>query len=326
MTSVMTEDWAEFDLELATETDEELKLSGDGGSSKVELLSESERVSEPIPKPVSVELSGSENFPAAGVGGDVRLPPLKLGKDVLSTQHPLPGVRIRANRTLAIHGHEEGPSSTAVSLLVFRFDLNTRFSSSKSDRLRSLQIQLLFNQHRDNSTVSIIGFEPASIGSVFLTETKSHDSGIVQVDLASAIGVPTDSLPGSTGVRVEREKTSLHEVRALYQIDGTVRYSDTAKGTGGQPDIVEWAVRENSREKLGIGLSFSGAVLLRRNTDTPFTVGIEMGVELSWMQRFNTFLRWRFRGAHGPLWVKYDPNRDHGTAPPLDFKGLPWKR
>jgi hypothetical protein len=309
MTSVANEDWTEFELEPATETHEELRLSGDERSSKAELLSKFEPMSEPMPKPVSEDLSGVGAFPAAGVSGEVRPPPLQLGKEVLGIQSPLPGVRIRANRTLAIHGHFKGPSSTAASLLAFRFDLSTHSTSSKMDRFRSLQVRLIFDQHRDNSTVSIIGFEPASIGRVFRTETKSRDSGAVRVDLASSISVPTSALSRSAEVRVEREKTSSYEVRAIYQIEGNVSYS--AERPYGPPGIVEWAVMENSREQLGIGLSFSGAVLVRRNTDTPFTVGIEMGVELSRMQRSKFFSRSR---------VTYDPNRDHGRPPPTISK------
>ncbi|KAL7933897.1 hypothetical protein V8C35DRAFT_42762 [Trichoderma chlorosporum] len=212
-----------------------------------------------------------ELFPVGTEGNEFRTKPNKAFSPVLAQSNRSDALLMRANIAGITHG-EFTPDGDPATLLIFEF----RFISMQSSRrFTSCKISVTFSDASGDAELQPEVCRIAPEGVFALNKTTLIKS--VTRTLDGRLGGPENPFSANAGYKWEMSERK--------QKDHWTRLSGTKKLLRGshQDDAAMWSMEENKNKKDGIPTFLRTAILLRRETDAPFSLQVDVTSEVDFM-------------------------------------------
>ncbi|QYS95165.1 hypothetical protein H0G86_002475 [Trichoderma simmonsii] len=212
-----------------------------------------------------------ELHPVGPDGNEFRTKPGKEFSSVVAQSNRSDALLMRANIANITHG-ELTPDGEPATLLIFEF----RFISMQSSRrFTSCIISVIFTDANGDPELQPEVYRIAPEGVFALNKTSLKKSVTLSVD--GRVGGQASPFSANAGYKWEMTERK--------QKDYWTRLSGTKKLLRGShhDDAAMWSMEENKNTKDGIPTFLRTAILLRRDTDEPFSLTVEVTSEVDFM-------------------------------------------
>jgi len=163
---------------------------------------------------------------------------------------------LQCDMTHVVHGTTVANGSFA-TLVVFQFTFAAR---STDRRFKQAQIEITFSE-----AATVVEMEPKGQFHAEKSTIEEEVSHTISPSLAAQLG-PANATMGYTWQRTDKQN-----IESAIRVGGMILSRGT---TNNRKNQVFWTLAENPQTQRGIPSFLQGAVLLKRNQDTPFSASI----------------------------------------------------
>lgn len=242
----------------------------------------------------------------------------KTDESIQVHQHEATGFRVSVRRIHQIHGFLKGDDTSPASLLVLKFVLTDPDNDDDRRRFRRFYVELRFAKQPSGEPFEdpyVQAFQPAGGGdAIYLSESLADVTKTKTNGFKFQAKAPP---PADLGAEYDFSNTDTmgFKRKFLYVVQADWKSSmPVGRGRKGQ-DMAYWNLRENSREKVGVGSSMTIAVLVVRkkprgdSKQDKFSMRVDIKATVDWKYKIATFA-----GKNGTT-LDFDPEAPPDAAP-----------